>query len=150
MDKSDRQTTPQPGECISYRLRRAARAIARHYDKALKPAGVRNTQFTLLNTLDMEDDITIGDMAKILGIDATTLTRNLDVLVRRGLVENIRSDDARERHIRLSSTGKEAFTVALPLWQTAQQILLDSLKNNSWPETMQTLNSIEQTCNSSG
>ncbi len=150
MDNSDAHMAPQPGDCISYRLRRTARAAARHYDKALKPADVRNTQFTLLSTLETQGEVTIGDMAKTLGVDATTLTRNMDVMVRRGLIENVGSDDARERRMSLTAAGQSTFAVALPLWQAAQQALLSSLPDINWPETAQALDDIEQICSSPG
>lgn len=134
-----------PGHCMSYRLRRAARTAARHFDQALKPAGLRNTQFTMLSALSMEGPITIGDLAKKLGTDATTLTRNLDVLVRRGLVENTNSDDARERRISLTQDGSDCLQAALPHWESAQKSLLASLENRSWPEMMKGLMAIEKT-----
>ena len=140
----------EPGNCISYRLRRTSRAVARHFDKALKPAGVRNTQFTLLSTLAAQGETAIGELATSLGVDATTLTRNLNVLERRGLVGNVSSDDARERRVRLREAGHKTFTTALPLWQAAQQNLLSSLNDGGWPEMMLALSNIEQTCNSSG
>lgn len=137
-----------PGHCMSYRLRRAARVAARHYDQALKPAGLRNTQFTMLSALSMEGPITIGDLAKKLGTDATTLTRNLDVLARRGLVENTTSDDARERRVSLTQDGSACLKTALPLWEAAQKSLLASLENRSWPEMMDGLMAIEKTTSS--
>ncbi len=134
-----------PGHCMSYRLRRAARTAARHFDQALKPAGLRNTQFTMMSVLSAEGPTTIGDLAKMLGTNATTLTRNLDVLARRGLVEDTRSDDARERWVTLSQDGSARVQAALPLWESAQKSLLASLENRSWPEMMEGLMAIEKT-----
>lgn len=133
-----------PGHCMSYRLRRAARTAARHFDQALKPAGLRNTQFTMLSALSMEGPITVGELAKRLGTDATTLTRNLDILARRGLVENTTSDDARERRVSITQDGLGRMQQAFPLWESAQKSLLASLENRSWPEMMDGLMAIEK------
>ncbi|MEE8153176.1 MAG: MarR family winged helix-turn-helix transcriptional regulator, partial [candidate division NC10 bacterium] len=102
----------EPVDCVSYRLRRAARITAKSYDNALRPIGLRNTQFTLLASLNRLGETSIGDLSEALAVDGTTLTRNLEVLVRRGLVENIAADDARVRNVRLTDLGKETFEEA--------------------------------------
>jgi DNA-binding MarR family transcriptional regulator len=136
----------EPGYCISYRLRRAARLAAKSYDNALRPSGLRNTQFTLLTSLSGGDGISIGDLSETLAIDGTTLTRNLEVLVRRGLIENIAGDDARVRNVRLTDAGKAAFEAALPLWREAQHNLLEAIKPERWTEMATKLGKIEIAC----
>ena len=135
-----------PVDCLSYRLRRAARLAAKRYDAALKPAGIRNTQFTLLSALEMQGDITIGALAKALATDSTTLTRNLDVLVRRGLVENIAGEDGRERIVRLTSQGISTYEAALPLWQGAQAHLLAAVSEEAGMSMIASLKEIEIAC----
>ena len=134
----------QPIDCVSYRLRRAARVAARAYDDALKPSGLRNTQFTLLGALDWLGETNIGDLSEELAIDGTTLTRNLEVLVRRGLVENIANDDARVRNVRLTGAGKRAYDKAVPLWSKAQRNVVDALGKDHWRDMAQQLRTIEQ------
>ena len=139
----------EPANCFSYRLRRAARLTAKSYDNALRPIGLRTTQFTLLVTLNHRGDTSIGDLSEALAIDGTTLTRNLDVLVRRGLVENIVTDDARVRILRLTDHGKETYEEALPLWRDAQQRVLEALKPEHWIELRAQLQEIEAVCGGS-
>ena len=122
----------EPVECVCYRLRRAARVAAKSYDNALKPSGLRNTQFTLLDSLNRLGETSIGDLADVLAIDGTTLTRNLEILVRRGLVENIVADDARVRYVRITKLGKQTYKEALPLWRKAQRQALDALEPKRW------------------
>lgn len=122
----------EPMNCVNYGLRRAARIVAKSYDNALRPIGLRNTQFTLLAALNRLGEMRIGDLSEELAIDGTTLTRNLEILVRRGLVENIVTDDARVRNVRLTDFGKETYEEAVPLWRIAQQHVLEALEPERW------------------
>ncbi|NJM34246.1 MAG: winged helix-turn-helix transcriptional regulator [Rhodomicrobium sp.] len=107
--------------CLCLHVRRAARALARRYDEALKPAGLTNGQFSLLMSLNRPEPPTMGQVAAVLDLDPTTLTANLKPLQRRGLVE-IAADgkDKRNRRIGLTEVGREALAAALPLWRAAQ------------------------------
>ena len=136
----------QPGDCVSYRLRRAARTAARFYDMALKPCGLRNTQFTLLASLRRFKEANIGDLSEALAIDGTTLTRNLNLLVKKGLVENFGMDDGRVRNLRLSELGNAMFEEALPLWQEAQHQVLVALEPEPWYVLRAQLGKIEVAC----
>lgn len=140
----------EPGHCISYRLRRAARMAARFYDDALRPVGLRNTQFSLLVSLDDLGETSIGDLSEELATDGTTLTRNLEVLVRRGLVENIEADDGRVRNVRLTGLGKKTYEEALPLWRAAQQHVLKALEAKRWTGMRAQLRRIETACTGPG
>ena len=135
-----------PMNCVGYTLRRAARTAAKFYDNALRPSGLRNTQFTLLGALNTLGEASIGDLSERLAIDGTTLTRNLEILVRRQLVENVETDDARVRNIRLTGTGKEAFEEAAPLWREAQRQVLGALGTGRWLDMRSKLRRIEAAC----
>jgi DNA-binding MarR family transcriptional regulator len=107
--------------CLCLHVRRAARALARRYDEALKPAGLTNGQFSLLMSLNRPEPPTMGEVAAVLDLDPTTLTANLKPLLRRGLVE-ITADgkDKRSRRVGLTEAGRAVLAVALPLWRAAQ------------------------------
>lgn len=137
-------------DCVSYRLRRAARKAAKLYDGALKPSGLRNTQFTLLGALGVLGEPSIGELSEELATDGTTLTRNLAVLVRRGLIDNIEADDGRVRKVRLTGAGKQAFAEALPLWRRAQRRVLDALGPERRDGMRSDLETIEAACNGDG
>ena len=136
----------EAGDCVSYRLRRAARTAAKLFDRALKPVGLRNTQFTLLASLTFNGEISIGALSDELAIDATTLNRNLEVLIRRGLVENIEAEDGRVRNLRLTVPGKAKFAEAMPLWRQAQHQALGALGAAHWEEMREDLREIEAAC----
>src|SRR4029453_3560753 len=72
--------------CLCLAAQRAARALARRFDEALKPAGITSGQFSLLMSLNRPEPPTIGAVADLLAMDRTTLTANLKPLERRGLV----------------------------------------------------------------
>ncbi len=137
----------EPTSCVSYRLRRATRLAAKSFDAALKPVGLRNTQFTLLSALDIEGPKSIGALSDLLATDATTLNRNLEVLERRGLVEDGEvGDDERVRGVQITSLGKTTLRDAAPLWQEAQRTVLDALGDNQWKSMMTKLKRIEEVC----
>ena len=135
-----------PADCVSSALRRAARTAARFYDDALRPSGLRSTQFTLLGALNTLGEASIGDLSERLAIDGTTLTRNLEILVRRGLVENVGAEDGRVRNIGLPGAGKTAFDEAAPLWRKAQRQVLDALGPARWVDVKSKLRKIESAC----
>ncbi len=107
-------------ECACGSLRRAARVVTKLYDDALKPTGLRATQFGLLSNLMALGSSTLTQLADAMVLDHTTLTRNLDVLEARGLVVTEGGEDRRERQLRLSEKGIASLTEAYPLWQAAQ------------------------------
>jgi DNA-binding MarR family transcriptional regulator len=118
--------TPAAGErvretCLCLHLQRAARAVARRYDEALRPAELTNEQFSLLMSLTAPAPPAIGALAHALSTDRTTLTANLKPLERRGLVATTPDEsDRRARRVRLTAEGRRVLALALPLWERAQ------------------------------
>lgn len=113
--------------CLGFNVRRASRAVAHLYDVALEPCGLKGTQFSLLNAVYLMGSPTMNRLAEVLGMDRTTLTRNLGPLERDGLVETGAGDDRRMREIRLSGQGRDRLREALPRWQQAHRRLLAAL-----------------------
>jgi DNA-binding MarR family transcriptional regulator len=107
--------------CACSRLRRATRAITQLYDDALAPSGLRATQFGLLHMLARHETMTINSLAARLLLDRTALSRNLDPLADRGLVEVVPGSDLRTRRITMTAAGKRALEAAEPLWADAQR-----------------------------
>jgi DNA-binding MarR family transcriptional regulator len=136
----------EPLACVSYRLRRAARKAAVLFDRALRPAGLRNTQFSLLGALNYLGDLRIGDLAEELATDATTLNRNLGVLMRDGLVEDFEAPDGRIRMVRLTRQGIAKLEAALPLWRAAQAQVLEEAGDEGWAEARDVLRKLERAC----
>ena len=114
---------------MGMRVRRAARVVANHYDKHLKPTGLKGTQFTLLNTILMNPAANIGQLADVLGLDRTTLNRNLKPLERKGLISSGSGKDPRTRTLKLTKEGTKILQNALPYWLEAQSGVLDTVEH---------------------
>src|SRR5690606_15421604 len=107
--------------CLCLHTQRAARAIARRLDAALRPVDLRSGQFSLLMSLNRPAPPTLGSVAALLAMDRTTLTANLKPLERRGLVAtHADPDDRRSRRLALTDAGREALRAALPPWERTQ------------------------------
>ncbi|HQT89470.1 MAG TPA: MarR family transcriptional regulator [Acidiphilium sp.] len=106
--------------CLCLHAQRAARALARHFDEVLKPAGITNQQFSLLMALNRPDPPPMGPVAKLLAMDRTTLTAALKPLVRRALVRVEASPaDSRIRLLALTKAGQETLATAVLIWRDA-------------------------------
>jgi len=117
-------------DCLCFRARRAARAITRAYDTALRPTGLQATQVTLLNVVALgpEGARPMGQLAEIMALEISTLTRNLRPLEGAGLITVGRSDtDRRVRVVRLTEAGKTRLAAALPYWNRAHAEIVATL-----------------------
>ncbi|MET0429723.1 MAG: MarR family transcriptional regulator [Microvirga sp.] len=103
--------------CLCLHVQRAARALARRFDEALRPLGLTNGQFSLLMSLNRPDPAGMGGVAALLAMDRTTLTAALKPLARRGLVA-VAPDpaDRRGRLLTLTPDGKSLLARAVPVW----------------------------------
>jgi len=122
--------------CLCLHVQRAARALARRFDDALRPTGLTQGQFSLLTSLNRVEPPTIGAVADLLALDRTTLTANLKPLARRGLVRvTVDRDDRRSRRLILTPTGRELLAAAAPIWKRAHAKAERLLKSTS-PDIM--------------
>jgi DNA-binding MarR family transcriptional regulator len=104
--------------CLCLHVQRAARALARVFDDAFRDLGLTHGQFSLLNALNRPSPPGMGDVARLLAMDPTTLTANVKPLERAGLIE-VRIDEAdrRARRLALTPAGHEALARAVPIWK---------------------------------
>jgi DNA-binding MarR family transcriptional regulator len=127
-------------------LRRTSRALTQLYEDALRPTGLRATQFTVLQTLSLAGEITQGTLGQILAMDSTTLTRTLTIMGRHGWIAKRRGEDRREWRMRLSKVGETEFKRALPHWEKAQTRLRrqlgDELSNDLMKLTQKITNAL--------
>jgi DNA-binding MarR family transcriptional regulator len=107
--------------CSCFAARRTARAITQHYEQHLKPTGLTVTQFTLLALLSLAGQQPLSRFADQLGLDRTTLTRNLRPLRARGWVTESATADRRVRLLAITKRGTTAARAALPHWREAQK-----------------------------
>ncbi len=105
--------------CLCLHVQRAARALARRFDDALRPLGINQGQFSLLMSLNRPDAPTISRVAAFLAMDRTTLTAVLKPLERRGLLSmTVDKEDRRNRRLTLTDAGRNLLRDALPIWTT--------------------------------
>ncbi len=118
--------------CMCLHVQRAARALARRFDEALKPFGLTNQQFSLLMSLNRPQAPQMKEVASVLALDRTTLTANLKPLERRGLLQ-IASDesDKRSRRLALTDAGRAALVAALPAWCATEEAVEAGLKGEA-------------------
>ena len=121
-----------PTNCTCFGLRKAARAVTQMYDQALKPTGLRTTQFSLLAVTDRVGPRGMAELAEHLVMDRTTLTRNLKPLLDRGLLERVEGEDRRRRAVAITAKGRAALAQALPYWREVQGQMADSLGRSRW------------------
>ena len=113
--------------CACFNLRKATRVVTQLYDEALKAAGVRSTQFTVLAATRALGPISVNKLAEWIVMDRTTLTRNLKPLERDGLIAVQPGDDLRVREVTLTAKGRKTLERAYPLWESVQARLREQL-----------------------
>ena len=105
--------------CLCLHVQRAARALARRFDEALRPVGLTNGQFSLLMSLNRPEPPPMAPVASLLAMDRTTLTAALKPLQRRGLVQIVTDPtDRRGRRLKLTEDGKALLAQAMPIWES--------------------------------
>jgi DNA-binding MarR family transcriptional regulator len=133
MSRSQQSTSTVSG-CTCLRLRKAARRVSQIYDQHLEPYGLTVTQYGLLGHVKTHDGIGIGELAEKLVMDPTTLTRNLQPLVKRGLVLVVPNPhDRRNRNLHLNDAGRGQFAAARPGWEAAQRRIASVLGVDDGP-----------------
>jgi DNA-binding MarR family transcriptional regulator len=110
----------------------ASRAVTRAYDDALRPVGLRATQLTVLVAVGNGGIMSITGLAKLMGMDRTTLTRNLRPLEKAGLIAVGLEGWRRSRTMEITKKGQSLLRDALPYWERAQETLRHKLGDQNW------------------
>ncbi|HEU5017432.1 MAG TPA: MarR family winged helix-turn-helix transcriptional regulator [Pseudolabrys sp.] len=114
--------------CLCLHVQRAARALARRFDEALRPLGITSGQFSLLMSLNRPEPPSIGNVAALLAMDRTTLTAALKPLERRGLLKvTIDKEDRRSRRLLLTGGGRALLRKAVPIWTKTHAAIEDGI-----------------------
>ena len=127
MKREHIETLSQCPECVCFNLRKSARVITRFYDAVLQPIGIQGTQFSLLTVLYHTGELPITEVAEKLGVDRTTLTRNLKILEDREFIVVGPGKDGRTKSVKLTETGRDTLVKALPYWEQAQKKVVHGL-----------------------
>jgi len=115
-------------DCRCSALRRASRAVTQHYEASFRGTGLRATQFTVLATLAQTGPLPLTELAGMLGLERTSLTRNLRPLENKGLVSAHADEDQRVRRIAITGKGERTARAALSAWNRAQSTVGEVLR----------------------
>ena len=119
--------TESPRGCSSQKVRRLSRRISSHFDHVVASTGLKTTQYSLLNYAVALGPVRPGELAKAMGIDASTLTSNLRPLIDAGWLEVGPGDDERSRAVRVTPAGAAKRVEAKRAWKRAQLSFNDRL-----------------------
>jgi DNA-binding MarR family transcriptional regulator len=131
-------------ECICLNLRRATQVVTQYYDMLLAPSGLKLTQFSLLHQIRLREPVSITELARVTGLDRTTMGKNLQLLARRDLISLSPGEDRRERIAQMTSEGRQALKMAYPLWKNAQATMTATLGEEQLGKFMSLLSGLEE------
>jgi DNA-binding MarR family transcriptional regulator len=120
------------GYCGCFNFRRTARAVTRLYDQAFQSAGIRSTQFSILVAVAKTQPTSIGDLADLMVIDSTTLTRSLGRLQKAGVLAVSPRGAKRQRFVTLTPKGEKFVADSLPAWRAAHERFVQALSAEHW------------------
>ncbi len=121
-------------KCLCAKTRRTARMMSKFYEDRLRPAGLTVAQFELLSELAGRPDRPQTGLAADLGLDQTTLSRNLKAMIGYGwLAAETSAKDKRQARYSLTPAGRETLQQALPRWQQAHNHVQEHL-GKDWDE----------------
>jgi DNA-binding MarR family transcriptional regulator len=122
-----------------------ARLVTQQYDEMLQGTGLRATQLSILVVIALKGPITMSELAKVLVMDQTTLTRNLTPLEKQGLVQRVPGTDRRTRSVSLTPKGVTTVVNALPLWKQAQTKVLRTFGQTRFERLLSDLRMFQET-----
>ena len=135
--------------CCCFNMRKVMRAVTQFFDRYLEPANIRSTQFTLLVALSSINAKTLTEIAENLVMDRTTLTRNLKPLEKLELINTVQPLDKRSKAYVLTEKGKEVVMKAVPLWEEAQDNIVNVLGAEKYIHIVKELEAVLRATDSS-
>lgn len=118
--------------CVCFNLRWVTRAVTQFFDAELRRHGIRPTQTPILAALAAKDGWTMADLSDWLGMERTTLVRNLRPLERDGLLATTGTGRGGRVSVFVTAKGRKAFEKTMPAWRTAQQAVVKTLGAQRW------------------
>ena len=133
-----------PKTCLLLNFREVCRSLTQIYEAELKKIGLYSTQYTLLVSLKLHEAKQISSLAKEIGLDRTTLTRNLSLLIKKGYVAYEKSADSRQKIVKITNEGENILDKAFPIWKNVQGRFEELLGNEKFQEIITNLKSMQE------
>src|SRR3954468_19677029 len=118
--------------CVCFNLRRVTRLVTQFYDTEMRRHGIRPTQGTILASLQAKDSWTMAELSDWLGMDRTTLVRNLRPLQRDGLVQVVGGGRGNRVELAITTKGRKQIEKLAPAWKSAQSAVVKTLGEKRW------------------
>jgi DNA-binding MarR family transcriptional regulator len=118
--------------CVCFNLRWVTRAVTQFFDAEMRRYGIRPTQWTILLALSTRESWTMAELSDWLGMERTTLVRNLGPLQRDGLVQSVRGGNAGRVELSITTEGRKKMKESQPAWQSAQNAAVKTLGEKRW------------------
>lgn len=136
---------PVNSPCYCLMLRRAASSVTDMYDKALAEYGITLNQFSIIINLNNMSMATTTELAQQIGLERSTLVRNLKSIMAMGYIENVSGENERNNHLRVTSSGRHLLKLTIPVWQSVQDKISESLGSENAALLMDILYKLQET-----
>lgn len=107
--------------CYCLKLRRASQSLTKYYDRALVEVGLTLNQYALLKNVSFHPNITISELAKLMSLERSTITRTLKPLIQKNLIQDKKRKGERNSQLVITTTGYNLYLIAQKIWNKAQQ-----------------------------
>src|SRR6266702_1050132 len=118
--------------CVCFNLRRVARVVTQFFDAEMRQHGIRPTQGSILASLNSKDSWNMAELSDWLGLERTTLVRNLRPLQRDGLVKAVGGGRGNRVELTITTKGRKQVESLTPAWKAAQSAVVKTLGENRW------------------
>jgi DNA-binding MarR family transcriptional regulator len=129
--------------CACFHLRRVSRAMTAIYDDALKPLGLRSTQYVALLVIHLKPEAVMSEIASTLSIDRTSFSRLMGPLKRKGLVKAVGGSDRRTQRVSLTPKGETTLRKGVPYWRAVQSKVEQAYSEPGWANMLKSLNKVD-------
>lgn len=133
LQRAIRRCATPPGTCVLHHVSRTSRAVASVYDAAFRPAALTGQQFNVLMSLAHGDGLNVKALARLVGMDPSTIPRVLGPLVTQRLVRTAVGGDRRQRILTVTAAGRRRLARAVPLWDAVQRQVVEAMGTDVWP-----------------
>lgn len=130
--------------CACTNFRKAARVVSRLFDEYLQPCGLRGTQLALLLEISLDDKPTVPRLARSMVAEGSSISRNLQPLIKRGFITTHRGVGHRAQTLTLTPQGWTVLEQAVPLWKSAQTTVVNLIGLKQWPRLLADLTQVTQ------